>query len=147
MTWSPAQHHDDQTVTVPAPLLWTPDVTAVSMSQPVRQLFPADVIVSHTGTLTWSRVLRMTVLCDMRRGAGQEEGVTCELKFGSWNYASDQVVLQPDDDLVDLSGYFHGSRYQVTAANLTSSEENAGSKPVSYVTARFTFLDQSKKKK
>uniref|UniRef100_A0A915ING5 Uncharacterized protein n=1 Tax=Romanomermis culicivorax TaxID=13658 RepID=A0A915ING5_ROMCU len=74
-----------------------------SVAEQFDRTFPADIIVKHTGHVTWKTPAIMVSSCNMNVRWFPFDEQKCKLKFGSWTYGSLKINLKPDARELDVS--------------------------------------------
>jgi len=100
LKWSPQYYDNITSVNLDSAAVWTPDVVPYDASRKVEQLFPAKVVASHTGALTYVPALRVTFPCDVT-------ALECDVTWGSWTYNGQLLDLGAGDasGVVNMNNY------------------------------------------
>ncbi|KAJ8299798.1 hypothetical protein KUTeg_023858 [Tegillarca granosa] len=100
-------------LTVPARLLWKPDILLYKNIGPDSGTIYNDlnVVIEPNGQVTYVPAMRLTSQC-LETGLVRKS-ITCKWKFGSWTYSANDKDFNPASN-ISLSEYQHNQRFDIT---------------------------------
>ncbi|CAJ0580277.1 unnamed protein product, partial [Mesorhabditis spiculigera] len=121
MKWNPADYGDIQTIRVSPDKVWIPDVVLFNNADGHFEVsFMCNVVIENNGSMLWvpPAIYKSSCIIDVEYFPFDEQ--ICYMRFGSWTYNAQEVVL----DFVsipgaDLSVYLNSSIWDIADAPAT----------------------------
>ncbi|KAJ8299007.1 hypothetical protein KUTeg_023067 [Tegillarca granosa] len=100
-------------LTVPARLIWKPDIVLYNNIGPDSGIIYDDlnVVIEPNGQVTYVPAMRLTSQCS--ETGLVRKSITCKWKFGSWTYSANDIDFNPASN-ISLSEYQHNQRFDIT---------------------------------
>ena len=86
-----------------------------SVTKPVEELFPTNVVVSNTGDVVWIQPIKMALSCDV---TNYTTGSDCSVRFGSWTSDDRHYDVHAMDDAIFLDSFVGYRRFTVLSSKM-----------------------------
>lgn len=118
LTWEPAEHAGITVIRMKSEFVWKPDIVLFNNADGKYEVsFKPNVVIYDTGRVLWipPAIYKSSCTIDVEYFPFDEQH--CEMKFGSWTFNSEQVVLDwyEGQMKVDLEDYSPSDSWDILA--------------------------------
>jgi len=138
LQWNPEEFEGITQIQLPPNKVWTPDIFLFNdvtghFGDELMRSRPY-LVIENNGDVRWIPPLVLKTICEH-----EDQGETCDLKFGSWVYNAGDLDLRPVMDTMDLEGYTGSSIWDLAHTSVTRHETMYDCCPDPFVDLTFTI--------
>lgn len=145
LKWSPLKYHNITKLTVNTNpefdnSIWIPDIYIYNTAEmPLSELDYSKAILYNNGNIIWSRpgIIKSTAIFDLHLFPYDTQ--TFFLKFGSWSYHDDDLLLIPKEDTIDISNYQLSDSWDLKNYSTMTNTKKYDCCPENYSDITFNF--------
>lgn len=137
--WNPDEFGGISTLQIPAKEVWKPDILLYnSADQAFDGTFHTNVIMEHTGHMTWvpPGMFHSTCQIDIKWFPFDEQH--CKLKFGSWTYDGRFLNLLTQESEGDTSDFIRNGEWELIGMPATRNVDTYECCPQFYIDITYT---------
>ncbi|XP_077999700.1 neuronal acetylcholine receptor subunit alpha-5-like [Glandiceps talaboti] len=138
LQWDPEKYNGTHTVRIPVDGIWKPDIYCMNSIVATERKFPVNVILSNDGHVDFEDPYLLMTSCQMDMTFFPYDIHVCEIKFGSWSYTTDALVLVMEDD-IGLHDYVDNGGWRLLKVSTKLSSHTTI--PEGYDGVNITFSD------
>ncbi|CAG7829991.1 unnamed protein product [Allacma fusca] len=115
LTWNESEFGGIRVIRLPYHRVWRPDIILYNNADPqyTSSVINTNVIVTHTGEVTWLSHGIYKSSCDINVEYFPFDIQNCSLKWASWTYDGYQLDLQTDTQDGDMSNYQTNGEFEL----------------------------------
>lgn len=116
LTWMPSDYFETNSISLVVHKVWKPDILLYNIagSDDGYIYKNVNVIVHHSGIVTWVPMIRLVTYCD-DTDTNENGEFRCSLKFGSWTL---------DESKLNVTNYMRNSSNNATEVDLSNFIES-----------------------
>ncbi|XP_072016466.1 acetylcholine receptor subunit alpha-type acr-16-like [Amphiura filiformis] len=138
LMWDPASYNGTDVMKINANDVWLPDIEMFNTGTVVQNL-DSDVMVYSTGMVHRVPSVQITFICRMDFKFFPYDNQVCQLKFGSWHYHADVIILTQSIDDIDLSSHERSRNFELTNTSAKRNVMKYECCPEKYIDITYTL--------